>query len=752
MWKGDLPVGLCEVYLGRQTWGDYLSNRNLIEYFERALPIQSGDHLQLSATGSMQLGLSESDYNLAKESGLGALGAGISHALDDLQYSIEFGFEQLGGGIDQLNADFNLLLGDIIWKLEMHQETLNTILHEIRLAEFEREARAYRSRAERAYANGWYEEALDDFIQAEKRNYPDFAVHRSIASICFYHLIDLPKALEYFRKAAKYSRPSDRRQSAESFYFAGMVCATQQNFKEGFDHLAEAVKLNPDLYEAHYQMAAMAAMLGDGESVAISLEAAIKGDPRYYERARKDDVFDSVRDHVQVLLEKLLEPVQEKLVQVRQDAEILKGYIIARPDKRQRVSSIFRSIEEQVEAAGSYQAGLRFLDTLAQLQIELRGIYDLFYKHYEIDTRDYARCIAFSPDGRLVASGFLSEGIKVWEADTGRRLQSLKGHSSSVNSVAFSPNSLWLASGSRDRSIKLWEMATGQEIKTLNGHDGEVRAVTFSPDGRWLASASHDQTLKLWGAVTGREVQSMTGHQNQVTSAAFSPDGRLLASGSMDKTVKLWDVETGREIRTLEGHSRGVSSVAFSPDGRWLASGGDDKIVKVWETDTGRDVRTLTGHCNDVTSVAFSPDGELLAAGSLGQTVRLWRMSTGRVVKTLWYREISWNQVAFSPRGQWLALASRDLQLWSKVILTQEEYAELKAREEHALQLKQEAEWLAEERAATDRLERTILAGNELRAYRRAAGQCEICGKRLKFFSRVTRRLYCKAHRVRVLR
>src|SRR5262245_9170051 len=212
-------MGLSSVYLGNQAWEDYLSDRDSISSFERAIEQQAA-HLEefLSAAGTMQVALSKSDYQIALESGLGALNAGIICGAGE--YSIEFGFEKLAGGIDQLNADFNLLLGDVIWKLEMHQETLSNLLHEIRLAEFEREARAYRSRAEKAYLNGWYEEALADFLEAEKRNYPDFAVLRSIANICLYHLINFTNALEYFRRAAKYSRPSDARQSAEAHYFA----------------------------------------------------------------------------------------------------------------------------------------------------------------------------------------------------------------------------------------------------------------------------------------------------------------------------------------------------------------------------------------------------------------------------------------------------------------------------------------------------------------------------------------------------
>ena len=146
------------------------------------------------------------------------------------------------------------------------------------------------------------------------------------------------------------------------------------------------------------------------------------------------------------------------------------------------------------------------------MQQELRGIYDLFYKQYEMDARDYARSIAISPDGRWLATGFLYEGIRVWEVDTGLPVQTLKGHAASINSIAFSPEGALLASGSRDRSIKLWDAQSGVEVRELRGHDGEVTAVTFSPDGQWLASASSDRTVRLWRVVTGREVEVMTGH------------------------------------------------------------------------------------------------------------------------------------------------------------------------------------------------------------------------------------------------
>src|SRR5258705_7799936 len=166
-------MGLAAVYLGNQSWTDYISDRDCLSAFGKAIE-QEAARLEgsLAVRGAMRVALCQSDYEIAVESGLGALGVGAG--ADDSPCSIEFGYERLAGGLDQLNADFNFLLGDVIWKLEMHEETLSNLLHELRLAGFEREARAYRSRAEKAYFNGWDEEGPTDFLGREKRKYSDF--------------------------------------------------------------------------------------------------------------------------------------------------------------------------------------------------------------------------------------------------------------------------------------------------------------------------------------------------------------------------------------------------------------------------------------------------------------------------------------------------------------------------------------------------------------------------------------------------
>jgi WD40 repeat protein len=299
--------------------------------------------------------------------------------------------------------------------------------------------------------------------------------------------------------------------------------------------------------------------------------------------------------------------------------------------------------------------------------------------------------VAFSPDGRLLASGSGDWTIKLWDVATGSEVRTLRGHTGGVNSVAFSPDGRLLASSSGE--IKLWDVASGREVRTLSGHTNGVTSVAFSPDGRLLASSSDDKTIKLWDVATGSEVRTLTGHTDHVWSVAFSPDGRLLASGSLDHTIKLWDVASGREVRTL-GHKMGVWSMAFSPDGRLLASGSCGRWdrgcvqgeIRLWDVATGSLVRTLLVLSSDsrynsywVTSVAFSPNGRLLASGSCIQRgasglscivgdIRLWEVASGREVPTLWqssHVDVVWS-VAFSPDGRLLASGSQDhsIKLW----------------------------------------------------------------------------------------
>lgn len=274
----------------------------------------------------------------------------------------------------------------------------------------------------------------------------------------------------------------------------------------------------------------------------------------------------------------------------------------------------------------------------------------------------YVLSVAFSPDGKLMATGGADFRVRLWDTTTWRVIRTLS-LGDTVNKVAFSPDGKLLAVAARDHLVSLWAVPSGERTATLPETGG---AVMFSPDGSTLATLSvWDNTVRLWDRVTARQMRTV--NAPKANCIAFSPDGKTLAIGGPD-SVELWDA-TGRErVHTFKGHwgasarfPQGlVKAVAFSPNGKILATAADDSVVRLWDTTSRRELRSLDTAKVEISSVAFSPDGRWVAAGCLDGTARLWKAATGAPVCTFSGNGDWVLCLAFSPDSKWLVTGNAD--------------------------------------------------------------------------------------------
>ena len=215
--------------------------------------------------------------------------------------------------------------------------------------------------------------------------------------------------------------------------------------------------------------------------------------------------------------------------------------------------------------------------------------------------------VAFSPDGRLLATegcgsergGACPMGLVILlDISTGAVVKSFKGHTTWIFDVAFSPDGKLLASGAWDHTVRLWDISTGRQLASLSGHATSVATLAFSPDGRILVSGGNDGKVIMWDVPSRRQLAILKGHRDSVNEVAFSPNGRIFAScgcagrssgtlACIGGVIKLWDASTKQEVLSQTFPQNSIMSVAFSPDGKLLASGCADKKVRIWEVPAG---------------------------------------------------------------------------------------------------------------------------------------------------------------------
>ncbi|HJT57760.1 MAG TPA: serine/threonine-protein kinase [Ktedonobacteraceae bacterium] len=280
---------------------------------------------------------------------------------------------------------------------------------------------------------------------------------------------------------------------------------------------------------------------------------------------------------------------------------------------------------------------------------------------------NWVLAVAWSPNGKVIASGSWDTTVQVWDASNGTSLLTYKGHKQPVKSLAWSLDGAYIASGSWDNTVQVWESDTGQMLFGKYRHETPLESVAWSPEGMYIASAGHDGIVQVWHAFNRYHVFSYSGHTGPVWSLAWSPDSKYIASSGQDDTVQVWEALTGTRVFKYRKHKQHVTAVAWSPNGQMIASGDHSGTVHLWAIPDGKTLLQYQDNAGMVKALGWSPDSKRIA--SAVKLVQVWNItkSLPTAPSFTYTGHTNWvNALTWSPDGQTIASASDDktVQVW----------------------------------------------------------------------------------------